>query len=101
MPVIFVLSVYAIGSYFIALPIQHYRNRAVSNTRIHRAAEQCLDLLGFGRRGDIPVIRLSAQNAVADASPHRISLVARFRNSVYNIFYFFRQIYYHITLHLS
>ena len=71
---ILILTVHPVRGHFIALPVKHHRNRAVLDPRIDRPAENGLYFLWLRRGGDITVLRLFTQQAVADAPAHDIRL---------------------------
>ena len=67
----------------VALIFQHYGNCAVLQPSIHRALKYILHLVRRRRCGDIPVIRLPAEQTISDAAAHRVGLVSRLHQLSY------------------
>ena len=98
MSAVLICSIDPVRRHFITVLSQQDRDRTVLDSRIHRPAEQFLDLLRAGGRCDIPVLRSPGQDRIAHAAPHRIRLVAVELQIINYHQHFSGQLYLHLKL---
>ena len=101
MPPVLVLSVNPVSCDFKSLAAEHNCDRTVPDAGIDRSAEQSLDLLRFCRCRDVPVLRFSAEDGVADTSSDNVRLKTGVLKGIQYLFYFIREFYRNCQCRLS
>ena len=98
MSAILIFAIHPISCNFIAFFLHKDSHGSVLQTCIHCSVKQFLNLLRLRRCSNIPVVRFSSQDRIADTSAYYISLIScifQYMQNCFRVFWYFQN---HMTI---